>query len=61
MHEGDAARLRIEQCAGPTAGAGLYYASNEPATDGAMAEFGRRFRGSPLDINDCVILCLPEL
>ena len=60
MHEGDAARLRIEQCAGPTAGAGLYYACAEPATDGAMAEFGRP-RGSPLDINDCVILCLPEL
>ena len=60
MHEGDAARLRIETCAGATAGAGLY-ASNGPDTDGARAEFGRRFRGSPLDINDCVILGLPEL
>ena len=37
------------------------YASNEPATDGARAEMHRRFRGNPLDINDCVIPFLPEL
>ena len=53
-------RLRIETCARATAGAVLY-ASNGPDTDGARAEFVRRFRGNPLHINDCVIPSLPEL